>query len=66
MTIGLLLENHVDNSRTASFFGSEVVVVRIVVVTIVVIVAVVVVEAAVVVGSMHSYELQGHPDLQLV
>ena len=49
MTIGLLLENHVDSSRTASFFGSVAVVVRIVV-----IVAVVVLEAAVVVGSMHS------------
>ena len=49
MTIGLLLDIHVDSSRTASFLGSVVVVVRIVVV-----IAVVVVEAAVVIGSMHS------------
>ena len=49
MTIGLLLENHVDSSRTASFFGSVAVVVRIVV-----ILAVVVVEVVVVIGLMHS------------
>ena len=55
MTIGTLLDLYVDRSRTASFAGSAVVVV-----------SVVVVGAGVVVRSLHSYESQGHPALQLV
>ena len=61
MTIGTLLDNHVDSSRTASLFGSGVVVIAVVVpsvvvaiVVLVVVVKAVVVEATVVVGSMHS------------